>query len=299
MTGAVFPLVPSRRVVGLAFGGMRSARRGRGSDVAGSRPYRPGDDVASIDWAASARLSSARGLDEFIVRERFAEESPRVVLVADLGPTMAIGPPPRGRYRKAVALEAASRLIADSAKAAHGAVGSLDYGDSRPNWRRPRSGAAASPDEERSFGAPDGSISSALDFLAQQRRDLPAGTFVFVVSDFLIAPSREDWQLALGHRWDVVPVVIQDPLWERAFPDVSGVVVPLTEPRTGAVREVRLTAREAQGRHHANQERWKRLLDDFRSVGLIPVVLDSDEPAEIAAAFFRWADDRLYVRGRG
>ena len=36
-------------VLGVAFGGMRSLRRGTGSDVAGSRPYRPGDPIDHID----------------------------------------------------------------------------------------------------------------------------------------------------------------------------------------------------------------------------------------------------------
>src|SRR6516164_1745036 len=106
MAAATFPLVPRRRVIGLAFGGMRSARRGLGSDVAGSRPYHPGDDIDTIDWNASARLSAARGTDEFIVREDFADESPRVVVVCDRRPELAVGAPPAGRFRKAVALEA-------------------------------------------------------------------------------------------------------------------------------------------------------------------------------------------------
>jgi len=84
-----FPLVPRRRVIGLSFGTMRSLRRGTGTDVAGSRPYRPGDDMDAIDWAASARISTARGSDEFIVRERFAEESPKVVIVCDRRPEMS------------------------------------------------------------------------------------------------------------------------------------------------------------------------------------------------------------------
>ena len=61
-----FPLVPRRRVHGVSFGTMRSLRRGSGTDVAGSRPYRPGDDMDAIDWAASARLSTAKGRDEFV-----------------------------------------------------------------------------------------------------------------------------------------------------------------------------------------------------------------------------------------
>ena len=54
-----------------------------GSDIAGSREYRTGDDVAWIDWPSSARLSAARDNDEFIVHELFADESPRVVVLAD------------------------------------------------------------------------------------------------------------------------------------------------------------------------------------------------------------------------
>src|SRR6266478_7694346 len=71
---------------------MRSARRGAGSDVAGSRPYVPGDDVKAIDWGSSARLSSARSSDEFILRERFAEEAPRVVVICDRRPEMQLFP---------------------------------------------------------------------------------------------------------------------------------------------------------------------------------------------------------------
>ena len=44
-----------------------------------------------MDWAASARLSAARGTDEFIVRERFADEAPRVVVLVDRRPSMGIG----------------------------------------------------------------------------------------------------------------------------------------------------------------------------------------------------------------
>src|SRR4030095_12125839 len=92
LTDETFPLTPKRRLIGLSFGGMRSARRGSGTDVAGSRPYRPGGDMDSIDWAASGRPSSARGTDEFVVRERFADEAPRVIIVCDRRPEMAAFP---------------------------------------------------------------------------------------------------------------------------------------------------------------------------------------------------------------
>jgi uncharacterized protein (DUF58 family) len=59
MATGTFPLIPRRRVIGLAFGGIRSVRRGTGSDVAGSRRYVPGDNLAWIDWAASTATSSS------------------------------------------------------------------------------------------------------------------------------------------------------------------------------------------------------------------------------------------------
>jgi hypothetical protein len=45
------PARPAPRVIGLSFGTMKSLRRGSGTDVAGSRPVPPGDDMDSIDWA--------------------------------------------------------------------------------------------------------------------------------------------------------------------------------------------------------------------------------------------------------
>src|SRR3954447_26059604 len=115
---AVFPLVPRRRVIGLAFGGVRSARRGIGSDVASTREYRPGDDVAWMDWASSAKLSAARGEDEFIVRERFADEAPRVVVLSDRRPSMSIPASTLRKLDKPQAILTALDLIAASAIAA-------------------------------------------------------------------------------------------------------------------------------------------------------------------------------------
>ena len=68
------PLLPRRRLVGLSFGGLTSARRGPGSDVAGSRPYQPGDDVDTIDWNASARLFASDLCNAFALFGREARK---------------------------------------------------------------------------------------------------------------------------------------------------------------------------------------------------------------------------------
>jgi uncharacterized protein (DUF58 family) len=295
---AIFPLVPKRRLVGLAFGGMRSVRRGSGSDVAGSRPYRPGDPIERIDWAASARLSLARDEDVFVVREHFAEEAPRVVVFCDRRPGMSVFPPEWPWLSKPQAIRACARIVSDSALAARGFMGYLDFAEGERLWRPARTERElGGRDLDRPFRAPDDSLARGLAFLGEQRRDMPTGTFLFVISDFLASPGREAWMHVLEHRWDVVPVIVQDPVWERSFPDVSGIVVPFADPRTGKLVPLGLTAREAAERREANERRYAELVAGFRALDLEPVLVGSSDPREIATAFLAWAERRAFARG--
>jgi hypothetical protein len=296
---ATFPLIPRRRVLGLAFGGLHSIRRGAGSDVAASRPYRPGDDVGKIDWPASARLSLARGTDEFVVREHFAEEAPRVVVVADRRPSMSAFGPEWPWLQKAAAVEQCVRLIGDSAVAARGLLGYFDEGEAAPFWHPPRSESDLGLlDLKRPFGAPDDTVARGLRHLIEHPRDLPAGTFVFVLSDFLVEPDRDDWLWALERRWEVVPVVIQDAVWEQSFPDLGGLAVAFAAPGGSDGGLVRLSAAETERRREANQERRRDLLHRLRALDLEPVLVSSHEHRDVLFSFLTWADQRLFTRGR-
>jgi uncharacterized protein (DUF58 family) len=299
-----FPLVPRRRLVGLAFGAMHSARRGTGSDVAGSRPYQPGDDVDTIDWAASARLSSARGSDEFVVRERFAEEAPRVVLVCDRRPEMALFPPELPWLHKAEAMRTAADIIAESTAKARGFVGYVDYASGEePFWRPPHSHKEYWAIRERhlawpDFHAPPDTLARALDFLGGHRRSVPAGSFLFVLSDFLQPPPAEAWAAALEHRWDVVPVVIQDPIWEQSFPALDALVVPLAGA-DGRMRLVRLRRGEAERRREEHERRRSELIAGFRSLGVEPILLSESGREHAFRAFVAWSDERQFRVGHG
>ena len=221
-----FPLVPRWRPVGSAFGRLRAARRGLGSSVAGTRPYQPGDDPGLIDWKLSARLSSIRGEAEFVVREDFADEAPRAVCVADRSPVD--GALPR---RPALAVEAGARCEASGGGRGGlgtelGLAGYLDTAPGEAGCRR-AAPAASTPSTERQgrvgVRRPSRTGSSTPSSgWPRRRRSLPPGTFVFVCSDFLAAPAPETWLRALGLRWDVVPVVVQDPVWEQSFPPSTG-----------------------------------------------------------------------------
>jgi hypothetical protein len=299
-----FTLVPRRRVIGLSFGTVRSLRRGAGSDVAGSRPYRPGDDMDAIDWAASARLSTARGSDEFLVRERFAEEAPKVVIVCDRRPHMAYYSSPLPWLDKPLAMRRIVELILASAGAAGGFVGYLDYADGNPHWRQPKGERKMIELKDprlwsSEFNGPPEWLERSIAHLREHPRAVSAGTFVFVLSDFVPAPSKEMWLTAIEHRWDIVPVVIQDPTWEQSFPDVSGIVVSLRDPRTGRVVPVRLRAKEAAARKAANEERIRDLLETFRVLDIDPILVSSTDPAEILAPFLVWTDLRRTRRVLG
>jgi uncharacterized protein (DUF58 family) len=284
-------------LIGLSFGGMRSVRRGTGSDVAGSRPYHPGDDMDAIDWNASARLSAARDADEFIVRERFTDEAPRAVAVCDRRPEMSLFPRWLPWLSKPEAVRTATLMIADSTVAVRGLSGYLDLAEGEVFWRPPRSQHEEwRLEERRPFRAPEDNLARAFQHLFTLRPALPTGSFLFVVSDFVVMPPEDVWLQALERRWDVVPVVVQDPVWEQSFPDISGTSMPVLDPGTGKVSYLRMGRREVAERRELNEARWRRVLDTFLFLDIEPVILSSERPDEILDAFVWWSEKRLHWR---
>ena len=289
--------MPRRRLTGLPLGEVASRRRGHGSDIISHRIYEPGDPVSRIDWYASARLATASGRDVFVVREHAADEAPRVAIVVDRRPEMSVHPEPLPWLDKRAALREAADAIAASAAAARADVAALDFGEGEAWWvppgRRDRRALVAEREgAETLFEAPPDSLDRSLEFLADHRRDLPHGSFVFVLSDFLDPPPAEGWLRAIGQGWDLVPVVIQDPVWEQSFPAVGGIGLPVVEPRSHAVALVRLSRRQATRRREANEQRLAGLLSDFEALGLHPIVLGTSDPDHVDVAFIAWAEQR-------
>jgi uncharacterized protein (DUF58 family) len=291
-----FPLVPRRRLTGLPFGDLPSRRRGHGTEVIGSRRYEPGDPVSTIDWFASARLSAARGGDEFVVRDRAADEAPRVAIVLDRRPAMGLYPPPLPWLEKREAQRQAAISVATSAAAARADIAALDFAGGEAWWlppgRRDRPWLVAERAVEAPFAAPEDTIVRSFRFLEQRRTDMPGGTFVFVLSDFLAELPVDAWMDALGHGWDLVPVVIQDPVWERSWPDIGGVGVPIVDPGGGRVELVRLSRRQAARQRSEHELRYATLLAELESLGLRPIEIGASDPSAVDEAFLAWAEDR-------
>ncbi len=298
MTGRqrlAFPLISRRRLVGSAFGTQRSVRRGRGSETAGTRPYVPGDPISTIEWVASARLSAAHGADEFIVRERFAEEAPLVAIVLDRRPSMGIYDAPSPWLDKPRAASIAVRAIVESADVARAVVDLLAEPARAPRPLQPSRGrvdVVGAQVGHAGFQAPEDVLDRAIAGLARRRASLPAGSFVFVISDFIgsFEPASRARLRNLGP--DIVPVIIQDPTWERSFPDVPGVLLPMVDVVTGEPRPVRLSPRETRARKEQHEQRYGELAARFRRAGMDPVTLGEAEPEPIHRAFLAWAERR-------
>jgi uncharacterized protein (DUF58 family) len=298
-----FPLLSRRRGVG-NWGLVRaSTRRGGGYEIASSRPYQRGDSVRAIDWKASARISSARETDEFIVREHFAEEVPRVVVVVDRRPEMSLYPDGLPWLNKPAAVLAAGGLILVSAAAALGLVGYMDIPDvRRARWLPP--GGSEQARRIRGYlgaashgAAPRENVGTCLRSLVRLRRHLPVGSFVFVLSDFLAPPPPAMWEMVSSLGWDVVPVIVQDPRWEQSFPAAAGVALPVTDAN-GGFELVRLRRREAAARRLEHERRLAALQSDLAAGAVDSVLLSSAAPRVIHSAFLQWHERRMLRLGR-
>jgi uncharacterized protein (DUF58 family) len=294
----VFPLIPLRRSRALEVAGRASRHRGTGDEIASSRAYRRGDAIRSVDWAASARLSTARGRDEFVVRDHFAEDVIRVVVVIDRSPSMALFPEGLPWLRKPAAVREAAAMIVASGVVASALIGFAESGSQglRLDWpARDRTLRAAVVRHalDGEMTGPDDSLDQALSLLLANRSGrLPAGTFVFVVSDYLPTSSLPLLRAAVETGWDLIPVVVQDPVWERSFPDISGVTVPLSAADGGGAALVRLSRKEARARRDANEIRTLELDAAFREIGLDAVSVATSDRSAIHSAFLAWAARR-------
>jgi hypothetical protein len=203
---------------------------------------------------------------------------------------------------KPAAVLAAGGLILDSAAAALGLVGYMDIPDvRRARWLPP--GGSEQARRIRGYlgaashgAAPRENLGTCLRSLVRLRRHLPVGSFVFVLSDFLAPPPPAMWEMVSSLGWDVVPVIVQDPLWEQSFPRVDGLVVPFADPQRGRVQHVRLRRGEAEERRRANEARLDALRTELRQLGLEPIVIGSATEPDVLQALTDWGETRLAVR---
>lgn len=219
-----------RRLDGLLQGNHLGLVPGPGTEPGEARPYQPGDDVRRMDWAVTARTTTAH------IRETVADRELETWLAIDLSASLEFG---------TAACEKRDLVVAGVAAVAHltrgggnriGAVVSTG----KTTTRIPaRGGLAYARGLIRKVAetpsAPEGTQGDLADLLEQLRRPPRRRGLIVVISDFI---GEITWQRALrglSGRHDLICVEVVDPR-DLDLPDVGSVV--LADPETGRQREV-------------------------------------------------------------
>ncbi|MEU6024866.1 DUF58 domain-containing protein [Micromonospora sp. NPDC047134] len=239
-------LTVTRRLDGLLHGEHRGLLPGPGSEPAGSREYRPGEDeVRRMDWAVTARTTVPH------VREVDADRELTTWLLVDASPSMEYGTAELDKRELAVAAVATIGFLTAGSGNRLGAQVLTPYGLHRVPARGGRShlvglmrGLLAAPRQGVNPPArPPGEEVDLAAGLAAVHRTANRRGLVVVISDFLDGlpddpRSPADWERPLrrlGVRHQVLAVEVVDPR-ELELPDVG--LITLTDPETGARREV-------------------------------------------------------------
>ncbi|TNH25428.1 DUF58 domain-containing protein [Micromonospora orduensis] len=257
-------LTVTRRLNGLLHGQYRGLLPGPGSEPAGSREYRPGEDeVRRMDWAVTARTTVPH------VRQVDADRELTTWLLVDASASMEFGTAELDKRELAVAAVAAIGFLTAGVGNRLGAQVLGTDGVRRFPARSGRThllgllrALLAAP---RATAPTDGSVrgpsaplelADGLDALNRvaNRRGL-----VVVVSDFLDGlpddPAEQPpWERTLRRltaRHQVLAIEVTDPR-ELELPDVG--IITLVDPETGRHREVCTSDRGLRERYAAAAE---------------------------------------------
>ncbi|HEX5542481.1 MAG TPA: DUF58 domain-containing protein [Micromonospora sp.] len=282
-------LTITRRLDGLLQGQHLGLLPGAGSELAGSREYRPGEDeVRRMDWAVTARTTVPH------VREVDADRELSTWLLIDSTPSMDFGTAELEKRELAVAAAAAVGFLTagtGNRLGAHllGAQGVRRFpartgrnhllGLLRTLLAAPRGAAGADPpalaDAMQALGraAPKRGlavvISDFLDGLPDDGFDAETGVAVDVGEPTWAKPLRR-----LAARHQVLAVEITDPReWE--LPDVG--LITLVDPETGQRREVATGSRALRERFTAAAAHQRQLVyQALRRAGAAHLPLRTD-----------------------
>lgn len=277
------------RLDGLLHGERLGLRLGPGSEAAEARVYQPGeDDVRLMDWSVTARTDTPH------VRDLVADRELESWTLLDLSPSMDFGTGLHSKREVAVGAMVAANLLTQRVGDRFGAH-FLHRGRIR-RWPA-RSGkeallellatvAVAPTGDEHSPSPQRAVLADAIGDLARTRRR--RGLRV-VISDFLDTPAfggEIAWERPLRHlasRHQVLVVEVVDPR-ELDVPEVGD--VPLRDPRTGRVRDVRLTRRVRERYRHAAAEQRAAVRTALRRCGVHHLMLRTDRDWVLDTARF-------------
>jgi uncharacterized protein (DUF58 family) len=246
-------LTITRRLDGLLHGSHLGLLPGVGSEPAGSREYRPGEDqVRRMDWAVTARTAVPH------VRTDDADRELSTWILVDATASMDFGTVEFEKRELAVAAVAAVGFLTAGAGNRLGAhlltnqgVGRLPARGGRTHLLGLLRRLLVVPRQAAQAGVTP--LAEAIDEL---NRAVPRRGLVVVVSDFLdgldqdgLGPAAPAWEQPLRRlavRQQVLAVQVGDPR-ELELPDVG--LLALVDPETGRRREVHTASRRLRERY--------------------------------------------------
>lgn len=263
-------LTVTRKLDGILHGQYQGLTPGHGSEPGESRPYILGDDVRRIDWNVTARTR------ELYVRDQIADRDLVAWLVVDSSASMAFGT--AKAEKRAIALGAAASVGFLSARSQNKVGAVLAAGPERRTYP-PRVGR----DHLRAVLS---AIAQAPDATGLGRTDLGAlihdvagrarrRGFVCIIADFIGDP--DGWRPAVGAlttRHDVLAIEIVDQR-EMELPAIGALTV--TDPATGDVRDVQLTAKVRARYAAAATAQRDRIRTDLLATGAQHLQLRTDD----------------------
>lgn len=256
----------------------RCAYRGAGMEYEESREYTPGDDVAAMDWKATARLGRP-----FVKRYR-EERSRTLMLAVDASPSMAFAAAGPSLYETAAI---AAVTLAVSAAASRDRVGLVLFTDRVEAFVPPTAGPAMPYAVARTLAetVPAGRRTDPGPAFALAATALAHRAVVFVLSDFLAG----DFTLPLGrlasrHNVAAACLAAND---QGSLPPAG--LVTVTDLETGGATLLDCGNPAARARYAAARTQGRsQTLAALAAVGVDVLTLPAAAPpAPALAAFFR------------
>jgi uncharacterized protein (DUF58 family) len=248
-------LLVTRRLDGLLHGSYLGLLPGAGSEPAGSREYRPGEDeVRRMDWSVTARTTVPH------VRTVDADRELATWILVDATPSMDFGTAEIEKRELAVAAVAAVGFLTAGTG---NRLGAHVLGGDGVRRFPARTGRTHLLGMLRTLlavprGAPGPGALPFADAVEGLHRAVVRRGLVVVVSDFLdgldddgLGPAAPAWQLPLRRlaaRHQVLAVQVSDPR-ERDLPDVG--LLTVVDPESGRRREVPTASRRLRERYAA------------------------------------------------
>jgi uncharacterized protein (DUF58 family) len=268
-------------------GEYRSVFKGQGMEFAEVREYQAGDEVRSIDWNVTARMSRP------FVKRYIEERELTVLLAVDLSGSERFGT--RGRFKSELASELAA-VLAMSAIRNNDRVGAVLFTDRIEHVVPPRKGRRHALRLMRDLlvWEPVGTRTDLPAALEYTMKMLSHKSIIFVVSDFQADDLERPLKL-LAQRHDVVAVTVGDPS-EQALPDIG--LARFVDPETGATIDIDTSDPQVRAGFAASVEEElaarRRLLRRL-AIDEIPVHTDGSV-VEPLIRFFRARETRARRR---